>query len=133
MASLPGNILSHKGIARGVLEYEPQSLLNSADCFTIIHYKGIYGQGHLGNLVPLFLFQSMVNIKYNPETEKGKEKLYSWVREKKLKVTLDTFAEIYAILRGENPEFDFPDVGMPDVIAVSYELLLEGDEWDGET
>ena len=28
----------------------------------------------------------MANIKYNPETEKGKEKLCSWVWEKKLKV-----------------------------------------------
>ncbi|GFS38041.1 hypothetical protein Acr_00g0055320 [Actinidia rufa] len=74
----------------------------------------------------------MANIKYNLETEKGKEKLYSWVRGKNLKVTLDTFVEIYAILREENPEFDFPDLGMPDVAVVSHELLLEGDEWDGE-
>ncbi|GFY85310.1 hypothetical protein Acr_04g0000480 [Actinidia rufa] len=70
----------------------------------------------------------MVNIKYNLETEKGKEKLYSWVRGKKLKVTPDTFVEIYAIPR----EFDFSDLGMPNVAAVSHELLLEGDEWDGE-
>ncbi|GFZ05437.1 hypothetical protein Acr_17g0010090 [Actinidia rufa] len=75
----------------------------------------------------------MANIKYNPETEKGKEKLYNWVRGKKLKETSDTFAKIYAILRKENLEFDFPDLGMPDVAAVSHELLLEGDEWDGET
>ncbi|GFY95677.1 hypothetical protein Acr_10g0010620 [Actinidia rufa] len=71
--------------------------------------------------------------KYNLETEKGKEKLYSWVRGKKLKVTPDTFVEIYAIPRKENPEFDFLDVGMPDAVEVSQELLLEGDDWDGET
>ncbi|GFZ05177.1 hypothetical protein Acr_17g0007490 [Actinidia rufa] len=75
----------------------------------------------------------MANIKYNPETEKGKEKLYSWVKGKKLKVTPDTFAEIYAIPREENPEFDFLDVGLLDVAAISHELLLEGDEWDEET
>ncbi|GFY91078.1 hypothetical protein Acr_07g0012740 [Actinidia rufa] len=75
----------------------------------------------------------MANIKYNPEIEKGKEKLYNWVRGKKLKVTLDTFAEIYEIPREENLKFDFPDLGMPDVAAVSHELLLEGYEWDRET
>ena len=37
----------------------------------------------------------MANIKDNPETEKGKEKLCSWVRGKKLKVTPDTFAEVF--------------------------------------
>ncbi|GFS40604.1 hypothetical protein Acr_00g0069500 [Actinidia rufa] len=44
----------------------------------------------------------MENIKYNPETEK------------------------------DNPEFEFPDVGMPDLAVVSQELLLEGDKWDGK-
>ncbi|GFS40619.1 hypothetical protein Acr_00g0069550 [Actinidia rufa] len=79
------------------------------------------------------LQEFMANIKYNPKTKKGKEILYSWVRGKKLKVTPDIFAEIYAIPREENPEFDFPDVGMPDVVVVSQKLLLEGDDWDGET
>ncbi|GFZ19876.1 hypothetical protein Acr_28g0005810 [Actinidia rufa] len=37
-----------------------------------------------------------------------------------------------AIPREENPEFAFPNVGMPDLAVVSQELLLEGDEWDGE-
>ncbi|GFS32708.1 hypothetical protein Acr_00g0024160 [Actinidia rufa] len=45
----------------------------------------------------------MANIKYNPEIEKE-----------------------------ENPEFEFSDVGMPDLAMVSQELLLEGDEWDGK-
>ncbi|GFY87464.1 hypothetical protein Acr_05g0011030 [Actinidia rufa] len=52
----------------------------------------------------LTLCQEFVaNIKYNPETKKGKEKLYSYVK------------------------------GMLDMAVVSHELLLEGDEWDGET
>ncbi|GFZ12042.1 hypothetical protein Acr_23g0004270 [Actinidia rufa] len=51
---------------------------------------------------------------------------------KKLKVTLNTFAEIFKIPLGENPEFEFPDVGMPDLAVISHELLLEGEEWDRE-
>ncbi|GFY88783.1 hypothetical protein Acr_06g0007230 [Actinidia rufa] len=72
----------------------------------------------------------MANIKHEPETEQGKEKLCSWVRGKKLKVTPDTFAEIFEIPREENPEFAFPNVGMPDLAVVSQELLLKGYEWD---
>ncbi|GFS30838.1 hypothetical protein Acr_00g0014450 [Actinidia rufa] len=74
----------------------------------------------------------MANIKDNPEIEKGKEKLCSWVRGKKLKVTPDTFAKIFEIPREDNLDFEFPDVGMLDLAVVSQELLLEGDEWDGE-
>ncbi|GFZ09856.1 hypothetical protein Acr_21g0004550 [Actinidia rufa] len=74
----------------------------------------------------------MANIKYNPETEKGKEKLCSWVWGKKLRVTPDTFAKIFEIPREDNQEFEFLDVGMPDLVMVSQELLLQGDEWDGE-
>ncbi|XP_057491360.1 uncharacterized protein LOC130777084 [Actinidia eriantha] len=74
----------------------------------------------------------MANIKHEPETEQGKEKLCSWVRRKKLKVTSDTFAKIFEIPREENPEFVFPNVGMLDLVVVSQELLLEGDKWDGE-
>ncbi|GFS36390.1 late embryogenesis abundant protein, group 2 [Actinidia rufa] len=74
----------------------------------------------------------MANIKHESETEQGKEKLCSWVRGKKIKVTPDTFADIFEIPREENPEFAFPNVGMPDLAVVSQELLLEGDEWDGE-
>ncbi|GFY91062.1 hypothetical protein Acr_07g0012580 [Actinidia rufa] len=74
----------------------------------------------------------MANIKHEPETEQGKEKLCSWVRGKKIKVTPDTFADIFEIPREENPEFAFPNVGMPDLAVVSQELLIEGDEWDGE-
>ncbi|XP_057495951.1 uncharacterized protein LOC130780945 [Actinidia eriantha] len=74
----------------------------------------------------------MANIKYNLETEKGKEKLCSWVRGKKLKVTPDTFAEIFEIPKEDNLEFEFPNVGMPNLAVLSQELLLEGDEWDGE-
>ncbi|GFZ11216.1 hypothetical protein Acr_22g0006140 [Actinidia rufa] len=74
----------------------------------------------------------MENIKHEPKTEQGKEKLCSWVRGKKLKVTPDTFAEIFKIPREKNPEFAFPNVGMSDLAVVSQELLLEGDEWDGE-
>ena len=73
----------------------------------------------------------MENIKHRPMTEKGKEKLISWVRGKKLSVRPDTFAKIFEILLVENPEFEFSDVGMPDLSIVSHKLLLEGDEWDG--
>ncbi|GFZ19877.1 hypothetical protein Acr_28g0005820 [Actinidia rufa] len=72
----------------------------------------------------------MANIKYNSETKKGKEKLCSWVQGKKLKATLDTFAEILEIPREDNPKFKFSNVGMPDLAVVSQELLLEVDEWD---
>ncbi|GFS35672.1 nucleosome assembly protein 1;2 [Actinidia rufa] len=74
----------------------------------------------------------MANIKHEPETEQGKEKLCSWVRGKKLKVTPDTFAKIFEIPQEENLEFAFPNVRMLDLAVVSQELLLEGDEWDGE-
>ncbi|GFZ03480.1 hypothetical protein Acr_16g0001040 [Actinidia rufa] len=72
----------------------------------------------------------MANIKNNPETEKGKKKLCSWIWGMKLKVTPNTFAEIFEITREENPEFEFPDVGMPDLAVVSQELMLDGDDWD---
>ncbi|GFY85470.1 hypothetical protein Acr_04g0002080 [Actinidia rufa] len=74
----------------------------------------------------------MANIKDNPKTKKGKEKLCSWVWGKKLKVPPDIFAEIFEIPREDNPNFEFPDVRMLDLTVVSQELLLEGDEWDGE-
>ena len=45
-----------------------------------------------------------------------------------MKVTPDTFAKIFKIPKEENPEFEFTDVGMPDLAVVSQELLLEGDE-----
>ncbi|GFY91467.1 hypothetical protein Acr_07g0016630 [Actinidia rufa] len=72
------------------------------------------------------------NIKYNSMTEKGKERLISWVREKKLKVTPDMFTEIFELPREENLEFELLDIGMPDLTTISHELLLEGEEWDGE-
>ncbi|GFY91138.1 hypothetical protein Acr_07g0013340 [Actinidia rufa] len=74
----------------------------------------------------------MANIKHEPETEQGKDKLCNWVRGKKLTVTPDTFDEIFEIPRKKNPEFAFLNVGMPNLAVVSQELLLEGDEWDGE-
>ncbi|GFY91101.1 hypothetical protein Acr_07g0012970 [Actinidia rufa] len=72
----------------------------------------------------------MASIKHKLVTEQGKEKLCSWVREKKLKVTPDTFAEIFEIPQEKNSEFAFPNVGMTDLAVVSQELLLEGDEWN---
>ena len=63
----------------------------------------------------------MANIKHRPVTEKGKERLVSWVRGKKLKVTPNTFAKIFQIPREENPEFEFPDIGMPDLATVFHE------------
>ena len=70
----------------------------------------------------------MENIKHRPVTEKGREKLISWVRGKKLKVTPNTFAEIFGIPQKENPNFKFSDIGMPDLATISHKLLLEGDE-----
>ncbi|GFS42896.1 hypothetical protein Acr_00g0082390 [Actinidia rufa] len=74
----------------------------------------------------------MVNIKYKPVTERGKEKLISWVLRKKLKVIPDTFAEVFEIPREKNPEFELLDIRMPNLATISHELLLEGEEWDGE-
>ncbi|GFS40703.1 hypothetical protein Acr_00g0069930 [Actinidia rufa] len=68
----------------------------------------------------------MTNIRYNPVTKKGKERLTSWVRGKKLKVTPDTFAEIFQIPREENLEFELLDIGMLDLAIIFHELLLEG-------
>ena len=39
----------------------------------------------------------MANIKHKLVTDEGKERLISWVRGKKLKVSPDTFAEIFEI------------------------------------
>ncbi|GFS32071.1 hypothetical protein Acr_00g0020660 [Actinidia rufa] len=75
---------------------------------------------------------SLENIGIGPVTKKSKVKLISWVRDKNLKVSPDIFVEIFEIPRVENPEFEFSDVGMPNLLTVSHELLLEGDEWDGE-
>ncbi|GFZ18293.1 hypothetical protein Acr_27g0000320 [Actinidia rufa] len=95
------------------------------------------------------------NVNYDASqfTSKVEETLYNkvWVRneaviERKLNLVAlentgirekvegdpDTFAEIFKIPREDNPEFEFPDVGMPDLAVVSHELLLEGDEWDSE-
>ena len=69
----------------------------------------------------------MANIKHRPVIDKGKERMISWVRGKKLKVTPHTFANIYEIPRVENPEFELPDIGMPNLSTVSYELLLGDD------
>ena len=46
---------------------------------------------------------------------------------KKLRVTPNTFAEIFEFLRIENPEFEFHNVGMPDLPTISRELLLGDD------
>ena len=62
----------------------------------------------------------MTNIKHRSVTNKGKERMISWVRSKKLRVTPDTFAEIYGIPRIENPEFELRNVGMPDLPTVSH-------------
>ena len=81
----------------------------------------------------LTLCQELIaHIKHRLVTEKGKERLISWVKGKKLKVSPDTFAEIFELPRVENPDFEFPDVRMPDLATISHELRLEGDEWDGE-
>ncbi|GFS32080.1 hypothetical protein Acr_00g0020700 [Actinidia rufa] len=68
----------------------------------------------------------MANIKHEPETEQGKEKLCSWVRGKKIKVTPDTFADIFEIPREENPEFAFPNVGMPDLAVIFTRIAVGG-------
>ncbi|GFS36594.1 hypothetical protein Acr_00g0046870 [Actinidia rufa] len=74
----------------------------------------------------------MANIKYKLVTEKGKERLTSWVRGKKLKVTSNMFTKDFGILREENPEFELLNIGMPDLATIFHELLLEGEEWNGK-
>ncbi|GFS34062.1 hypothetical protein Acr_00g0032030 [Actinidia rufa] len=78
-----------------------------------------------------FFQEFMANIRYNLVTEKGKERLTSWVQGK-FKVTPNTFAKIFQIPQEENPEFELPDIGMPYLTTISHELLLEGEEWDRE-
>ena len=77
------------------------------------------------NLTPCQEFMS--NIKHKPVIEKGKEKIISWVRGKKLIMTLDTFAKIFDIPRVENSNFIFPNVRLPDLPTISREMLLAGD------
>ena len=74
----------------------------------------------------------MSNIKHKPIIKKGKEKLISWVRRNKLIVTPNTFTKIFDIPRIENPDFDFPNVGMPDLPTISRKMLLVDHTWDGE-
>ncbi|PSS08084.1 ATP-dependent protease ATPase subunit HslU like [Actinidia chinensis var. chinensis] len=69
----------------------------------------------------------LANIKYKQVTEKGKERLTSWVQGKKLKITPDTFVEIFGLPREENPEFELPNFGIPDLATIFHELLLEGE------
>ncbi|GFS41392.1 hypothetical protein Acr_00g0074030 [Actinidia rufa] len=73
----------------------------------------------------------MVNIKYKPVIEKGKERFTSWVLGEKV-VTPDTFTEVFGIPREKKPKFKLLDIGMPDLVTISHELLLEGEEWNGE-
>ena len=63
----------------------------------------------------------MANIKPRPMIKKGKKKLISWIRGKKLRVSPDTFAEIFEI-----PKVEFSDIGMLDLSTVSHELLWGG-------
>ena len=74
----------------------------------------------------------MSNIKHKLVIKKGKEKLISWVRGKKLIMTPNTFTKKFYISRIENPDFNFPDVGMLDLPTISWEMLLAYDTWDGE-
>ncbi|GFY87682.1 hypothetical protein Acr_05g0013210 [Actinidia rufa] len=70
----------------------------------------------------------MSNIKHRPVTQKGKERMISWVKGKKLRVTPNTFAEIFEIPRVENPEFEFLDVGMPDLPTISHLIRTESEK-----
>ena len=64
-------------------------------------------------------FKAKSILKHRPMIEKEKEMMISWVRGKKLRVTSDSFAEIFDIPRVENPEFEFPTVGMPNLPTIS--------------
>ena len=74
----------------------------------------------------------MANIKYKSATKRGKERLVRWVWGKKLKVTLDTFDEVFGISWEENLEFELSDIGMPNLATISHKLLLEEEECDGK-
>ncbi|GFY90866.1 hypothetical protein Acr_07g0010620 [Actinidia rufa] len=72
---------------------------------------------------------------------KVEERLYNkvWVRNGAvIKRRLDLVAlensgiRNFKIPREENPEFELPNIGMPDLAAISHELLMEWYEWDGE-
>ena len=49
-----------------------------------------------------------------------------------MKVTPDMFAAIFELPREENPEFELPNIGIPNLAIIFHELLLEWEEWDGE-
>ena len=74
----------------------------------------------------------MSNIKHKSVIKKEKEKLISWVRQTKLIVTPNTFTKIFDIPQIENPDFDFPNLVMPDSPTISREMLLANDTWNGE-
>ncbi|GFS36333.1 hypothetical protein Acr_00g0045420 [Actinidia rufa] len=91
-----------------------------ASRFTGINEEKLYNKVWIRNGAVIERKLNVVALKntgISPETGKGKEKLCSWVQRKKLKVTPDTFAEIFEIPRKEKPEFEFLDVGMPHLAA----------------
>ena len=49
-----------------------------------------------------------------------------------MKITPDMFAEVCGLPHVENPEFEFLDGWMPNLDAISRELLIGDDIWDGE-
>ena len=66
----------------------------------------------------------MSKIKHKSIIEKGKEKMISWVRGKKLVVTPNTFTKIFDIPWDENLDFSIPDVGMPNLSAISSRIAF---------
>ncbi|GFS29100.1 hypothetical protein Acr_00g0005390 [Actinidia rufa] len=117
-------------------EKEPTNLDYDHTQFTRKVEKNFYNRVWIKNgaviereldLVELILTlcqEFMANIKHKLVVEKDKEGLISWIRGKKLKVTPNTFAKIFEILQEENPEFEFSDIGMPDLATVSHEIAL---------
>ncbi|GFZ16828.1 hypothetical protein Acr_26g0000980 [Actinidia rufa] len=108
-----------------------ESVDYDASHFTGKNEEKLYNKVFVQNGVVIERKLNVVALE-NTGIRKVKEKLCSWVRGKELKVTPNTFSKIFEIPRENDPEFEFPDVGMPDLAVVSQELLLEGDEWDGE-
>ncbi|GFY91121.1 hypothetical protein Acr_07g0013170 [Actinidia rufa] len=78
-------------------------ILRISGCDNAIHGKKI------GESILTLCQDFVANINHRPVTEKGKERLISWVR-----------------------EFEFLDFGMPDLLTIYHELLMGDDNWDGE-
>ncbi|GFS35097.1 hypothetical protein Acr_00g0037810 [Actinidia rufa] len=65
-----------------------------------------------GECVVTLYAEFMENIS-SPIDEKGNTKIVSWVQGKEIILTPDSFAHYFRLRQVENPNFEYPDVGVP--------------------